>query len=111
MEMTRHALRRCNQRNVSKQALDVLLAFGRHRHYQHGAIAVVMDAAARAAAHRALGADYDRVARRLDLYAIVKDGHLLTVVERKRRMKFDALSHRRPGRGPRSRTRRAWSEA
>ena len=90
MYLSRHAEQRMQQRGIPRQAVDVVLAYGRVSHDHHGGCVVWLDKRARARLCREAGR---RVLRRLDkhlnAYAVTDpdDGTVLTVGHRYRRIR------------------------
>lgn len=88
MELSLHARQRIQQRGISRQALDYVLAYGRVSHDHHGGRVVWLDRRSKARLGRIEGS---RVLRRLDkhlnTYAVMDtDGTVLTVGHRYRRI-------------------------
>ena len=85
---TAHAQARCQQRCISPDVVDTLLAYGdRQRH--KGADVYYLTKQSRMRAATALGERYPRLEKSLDTYLVVSDdGCLITAARRKRRLKF-----------------------
>ena len=89
MQLSRHAEQRMQQRGIPRQAVDVVLAYGRVSHDHRGGCVVWLDKRARARLRREAG---QRILRRLEkhlnAYAVTDpaDGKVLTVGHRYRRI-------------------------
>lgn len=78
---------RCQQRGISREAVDVLLKYGRRRHTRDG-ISYSMDKRARQRAQKHMGqAAYNRLDGQLDCYIVTSlDGtDIITAAHRLRR--------------------------
>jgi len=85
---TAHAEARCQQRSISNEVVEVLLAYGESGRHQ-GADIYYLTRPARRRAQAALGDRYRRLERRLNSYLVVgEDGSLVTAGRRYRRLKF-----------------------
>jgi hypothetical protein len=85
---TAHAQTRCQQRSISSEVVDTLLAYGeRQRH--DGADVYYLTKAARSRVYGALGARYRTIEKALNSYIVVSDeGQVITAGHRYRRLKF-----------------------
>lgn len=103
-ELSEHAEKRCQQRGVDSNVIEVLLAYGSVVHHE-GRERCFMTKRARQRAERAMGhAEYARIADRLNTYLIIEDATIVTVGhmdERRSTSKPD-----RPRKHPGSRRRR-----
>lgn len=84
---THHASRRCAQRGIGQEALDLLWEFAA-AHRSHGADRLCFDARSRRRIRRALGGDWMRRNERLlDAFAVIADdGAVITAGWRTRRL-------------------------
>jgi hypothetical protein len=87
--VTRHAAARMQQRAVSAEVLDCLLAFGHEAHTHHGGGIVHFNKAARRRLLTSEGREaFKRLERYLNAYAVVgADGSVVTVGRRYRRIR------------------------
>jgi hypothetical protein len=86
---TQHAMTRCQQRSLTPEIVDTILAYGeRMRH--HGADVYFMDGRCRARAASAVGTrQFRKIERRLNSYVVVSDdGRVITAARRIKRLKF-----------------------
>jgi hypothetical protein len=88
MQLSLHARQRMQQRGISRQALDYVLAYGRVSHDHHGGCVVWLDRRARAQIAREAGREVlRRLDKHLNAYAVMDpDGTVLTVGHRYRRV-------------------------
>jgi hypothetical protein len=86
---TAHAQARCQQRAISNEVVETLLAYGQTRR-RHGADVYYLDKSSRSRAAHALGRQrYLRMEKALDTYLVVSDsGDLITAGHRQERLKF-----------------------
>lgn len=89
MRLTKHARQRIQQRGISTEAVDAIIAYGalkRHR----GADIYYLDKKSRRRLAGAFGRErYSRLERAPDSYVVVSnDGAIVTAAHRLRRMKF-----------------------
>ena len=87
LELTQHALARCQQRGISLELLDLVYVHGVLRHTTKG-FSCYMDKRARERARAAIGEDtYRGLADKLDFYFVLDSErrHVLTVAHRLRR--------------------------
>ena len=85
---TAHAQTRCQQRSISSEVVDALLAYGERRRHD-GADVYYLTKKARSRVAGALGAHYRRIERALNSYVVVSDdGQVITAGHRYRRLKF-----------------------
>ena len=85
---TAHAQARCQQRSLSPEVVDTLLAYGERKRHK-GADVYFLTKRARSRAAGALGHRYRQLEARLNSYLVVSDeGSLITVGRRYRRLKF-----------------------
>jgi hypothetical protein len=85
---TIHAQTRCQQRAISPEVVDTLLAYGQSKRHA-GADIYFLDKRARTRAAAALGERYKRMEKRLNSYLVVSDdGQLITAARRRTRLKF-----------------------
>jgi len=84
-----HAQTRLQQRAISEEAVDTLLAYGERRR-RGGADIYFLNRRARSRVIAALGSKrYNRLSRSLNSYLVVSDdGCLVTAAHRRRRLKF-----------------------
>jgi hypothetical protein len=85
---TRHACERMQQRGIPRQAVEVVLAYGRVSHDHHGSRVVWLDKRARARLCREEGRCVaSSLDKHLDTYAVIgPDGMVVTVGHRYRRL-------------------------
>ncbi len=86
---TQHAQTRCQQRSISPEIVDTILAYGdRKRH--RGADVYFMNPRTRQRVAKAMGSDrYHRIEKRLDTYLVVgDDGRLITAAKRIKCLKY-----------------------
>lgn len=85
---TNHAQARCQQRSISAEAVEALMAYGELKR-RHGADVYFLDKRARSRAQRALGDRYRRLEKSLNSYVVVSDnGAVITAAKRRQRLKF-----------------------
>jgi hypothetical protein len=86
--ITCHAQVRLQQRGITAQVLDCLLAYGQTEHDHQGAKIVFFDHHARNRVRKALGnKEFKKLADRLDTYAVLAgDGAVVTVGHRTKRI-------------------------
>lgn len=85
---TAHAQARCQQRSISSEIVDTLLAYGERRRHD-GADVYYLTKAARSRLCGALGTHYRRIEKALNSYVVVSDdGQVITAGRRYRRLKF-----------------------
>ena len=87
LELTQHALARCQQRGISLEMLDLVYVHGVLRHTRKG-FSCYMDKRSRDRARRAIGEDAYRVfADKLDFYFVldIDRRRVLTVAHRLKR--------------------------
>lgn len=85
---TVHAQTRCQQRSISSEVVDALLAYGERRRHD-GADVYYLTKAARSRVAGALGTRYRRIERALNSYIVVSDdGQVITAARRYCRLKF-----------------------
>ena len=84
MKFSKHAVKRLQQRGIRRQAVRLVLAYGDHRH-RHGAAIVSMDRDSRLEAACDPGRECRRIVDRLNVYAVVADGNVLTVAHPRQR--------------------------
>ncbi|MGF7162829.1 hypothetical protein FHS85_004484 [Rhodoligotrophos appendicifer] len=86
---TIHAEKRCNQRGIRHDVVEILLTYGERRYRGGGASICYMDRSARHRARRGLGNQtYARVADRLDTYIVLaEDEAIITAAPRRGRLK------------------------
>ena len=75
------------QRGISSDRVERLLAYGREVHDRHGAVIVYFDHAARRRAERAHVASRDELDRLAGVYLVIADGVVATVGHRYRRVR------------------------
>lgn len=87
--MTRHAECRSRQRGIPRDAIEVILDFGREEQSFDNRRVVFMDKAARRRAKEALGRiAYAQIEARLDACIVIGEGsRVLTCMHRKNRIK------------------------
>lgn len=87
LEFTEHARKRCQQRGINPDVVDVLYRYGRRRRSGQGGISYAMDKGSRVRARRGIGdAAYRQLEGDLDCYiVVVEDGTVVTVARRLRR--------------------------
>ena len=85
---SKHAKKRCQQRGISEDRVDLVIRFGR-RQFREGACIFSMDKCGRSIAARELGAEYYSVADKLNFYVVVNPykNEIITVAHRKVRLK------------------------
>ena len=87
LRVTKHVMARCQQRGISRDAVDVLLKYGKRRYSRDG-ISIYMDKRSRWRAKMDMGeSTYGRLEDQLDFYVVVSlDGtRLITAAHRLRR--------------------------
>jgi hypothetical protein len=85
---TAHAQTRSQQRSISPEVVDALLAYGELQR-RSGADVYYLTKRSRARAAAAMGAHYQRLERHLNSYLVLADdGAIVTVGHRYRRLKF-----------------------
>jgi hypothetical protein len=89
MNLTRHAENRMQQRGITRQALDCVLAYGRESYDNHGCQVIWFDKQAR---RRICEEEGGEVARKLEkclnTYAVIDlEGTVITVGHRYRRIR------------------------
>jgi hypothetical protein len=86
---TQHAMTRCQQRSLTTEIVDTILAYGQQMRH-HGADVYFMDGRCRARAASAVGiCRYRKIERRLNSYVVVSDdGRVITAARRIKRLKF-----------------------
>jgi hypothetical protein len=86
---TQHAMIRCQQRALTPEVVDTILAYGERMRHQ-GADVYFMDHRSRARAASAVGTrKFRKIERRLNSYVVVSDdGRVITVARRIKRLKF-----------------------
>ncbi len=89
MGFTKHARQRIQQRGLSTEAVDAILAYGTRRRHC-GADIYYLDKKSRRRLVRAFGRErYSKLERALDSYVVVSDdGAILTAAHRLNRLKF-----------------------
>ena len=89
MEMTAHGQARLQQRAISAEAVDALMAYGERRR-RKGADIYFLDKKSRTRVAQALGSQrYRRIERSLNTYLVIADdGCLITAAHRHHRLKF-----------------------
>lgn len=97
MRFTRHAVVRAQQRGIRRDTIRVLLTYGEHQS-RNGAVIVSMDHGSRSEAASEVGCEYGRVADRLNVYAVVVDGNVVTVAHRLQRRNWRRRRSRGRGR-------------
>ena len=87
-QFTRHARERMQQRGISRQAIEYVLAYGRVSHDHHGSRVVWLDKRARARLYRKEGRDVvSSLGKHLNTYAVMDgNGVVVTVGHRYRRI-------------------------
>lgn len=85
--VTEHARKRCQQRGINPDVVDVLYRYGRRRRSRQGGISYAMDKESRIRARRSIGdAAYRQLEGDLNCYIIVvEDVTVATVARRLRR--------------------------
>ena len=84
--ITNHAFKRCQQRGIPPLVVEWLLEFG-HEKYDSGAEIIHFDRQSRKAVRRHVGRQImSKLEGYLDSYLILKDGHVLTVGHRYKRI-------------------------
>ena len=83
---TKHMIKRCQQRGISREVVEVLFKYGRRRRTRDG-ISYSMDKRARQRARTHMGRAYSRLEGRLDCYIVIsQDGaDIITAAHRLRR--------------------------
>ena len=85
---TAHATARCQQRSISSDVVETLLAYGEWRRHA-GADVYYLTRRSRSRARAALGDRYRKLERSLNAYLVMSDdGALVTAARRYRRLKF-----------------------
>ena len=86
---TQHGAKRCQQRGITPEVIDAILAYGKGRQ-RRGAEVYYMDRSARRRAAAELGPRrYAQLADKLNRYVVLSDdGSLITAAPRRRRLKF-----------------------
>jgi hypothetical protein len=85
---TYHAQARCQQRSISAEAVDALMAYGERKRHR-GADVYFLSKRSRSRAAGALGARYRRLEKALNSYVVVgDDGAIITAAKRHHRLKF-----------------------
>ncbi len=85
---TNHAQARCQQRSISADAVDALMAYGELKR-RSGADVYFLTKRARARANRGLGERYRVLEKALNSYVVVSDdGAIITAAKRHHRLKF-----------------------
>ena len=97
MKFSKHAVKRLQQREIRRQAVRLVLAYGDHRH-RHGVAIVSMNRNSRLEAACDLGREYRRVVDRLNVYSVVADGNVVTVAHPRRRPRLRRLPPGQDGR-------------
>ena len=85
--LSHHARARMQQRGISNDRVERVLAFGHEVHDRHGAVIVYFDRAARRRAERARAASRDELERLAGVYLVIADGIVATVGHRYRRVR------------------------
>jgi len=86
MTMTQHAQVRQQQRGLAPMALELLERFGSREHSHDGSEILYFDKHARKRVASYTGGLFGKVSELLDTYAVVSDGHVVTVGHRYRRI-------------------------
>ena len=85
---TAHAIARCQQRSISTEAVDALMAYGEIKRHK-GADVYYLNKNSRARAAKALGGRYLAIEKALNSYVVVADdGAIITAAKRRQRLKF-----------------------
>ena len=89
MGLTKHASQRIQQRGISTEAVDAILAYGTRRRHRGADIYYLLKKSRRRLSGAFGRERYSKLERALDSYVVVSDdGAILTAAHRLHRLKF-----------------------